>query len=257
MSKISDRLTKLGQTERTGFGFGTSATSTKIPVILVGIRIDKPGDASSLSADLFILAPRSDGSAQTTPIKDIDLWGVAVSGGAGDEINSVMKAGADFVVVENESAPGAALKDDEMGKGFVVGDGVTDDRARAIDLGPFDFLILDGSTLAMPLNVGSALDIQEQLARYSLHIFLKVTEVPGQSDLELLRDMGISALIYDSRSAEKVDLASLRESIDKLEPKKHKPSAGTGVSAVLARPGEPPSQHEDDFEDADDDEDWE
>ncbi len=256
MSKISDRLAKLGQVERTGFGFRASATGAKVPVILVGVRIEKPGDAGSLSADLFILAPNSAGSANAGPIEGVDLWGVAVSGGSGDEIDSAIKAGADFVVVEDESAPGSALKDDEIGRGFVIGSEVTDDRARAIDSSPFDFLILDGSSIAMPLNVGATLDIQEQLARYSRHIFLKLAELPEKTDLEMLRDMGISALIYDSGPAGKVGLAGLRETIEKLEPKKHKSSA----TAVLPRGGGPASQQEDDFDEPggpDEDEDWE
>ena len=256
MSKISDRLAKLGQVERTGFGFAARATGTKIPVILVGARIDKPGDAGSLSADLFILAPNSAGAAQTSPVKGVDLWGVAVSGGSGDEINSAIKAGADFVVVEDESAPGAVLKDDEIGRGFVVGNEVTDDRARAIDASPFDFLVLDGPNIAMPMNIRATLDIKEQLARYSRHIFLKLAELPEKLDLEMLRDMGVSALIYDSSSAGKVDLAGLRETIGKLGPRKYKSSAG----AVLPRGSGPAPQQEDDFDhpdEPDEDEDWE
>lgn len=255
MSKISDRLMKLGQVERTGFGFGVRAHGTKIPVILVGVRIEQPADADSLSADLFILAPGSAGAAQTSPVMDVALWGVAVSGGSGDEIESAIKAGADFVVVENESAPGTALKDEEIGRGFVVGNEVTDDRARAIDASPFDFLVLDGTTITMPMNVGATLDIQEQLARYSRHIFLKLAELPGKSDLEILRDMGVSGLIYDSGPAGKADLAGLRETIEKLEPKKHRSSA----SAVLPRGGDsasPQSADSDDPDDPDDDEDW-
>lgn len=253
MSKISDRLTKLGQTERTGFGFGARATSTKIPVILVGARIDKPEDAKGLETDLFILAAGSNGAAQTQPVESTDLWGVAVSGGSSENIETATKAGADFVVIESEAAPGSALKDDDLGKGFVIGNDVTEDRSKAIDSGPFDFIVLDGTALTLPMNVGAALDLQEQLARYSRHIFLQVVEVPGQSDLELLRDIGISALIYDSKLAEKIDLPGLRKSIDRLEQRKIKTSAG----AVLPRGGETPSPQEVDVDDHDDEDDWE
>ena len=77
--------------------------------MLVGVRIDNPVDAGSLSADFFILAPDSKGAAQTRPVKGVDLWGVAVSGGSGDSIDTAIKAGADFIVIEDESAPGSAL----------------------------------------------------------------------------------------------------------------------------------------------------
>ena len=106
----------------------------------------------------------------------------------------------------------------------------------------------------MPLNVGSVLDIQEQLAKYSRHIFLSMTEIPDLANLELLRDIGISALMYDGTSTSNEKLKSLRESIDKLEPKKQKSAAG----AVLPR-GADASGGDDDFDDHDhdhDDEDW-
>ena len=255
MSKISDRLTKLGQVERTGFGFGASASSSKIPVILVGVRVEKAGEASGLNADLFVLAPGPNGAAQTGPVKDVDIWGVAVTGGTGDEIASATKAGADFVVIEGESAPGAALIDDEIGRGFEVIGGVTEDRARAIDQSPFDFLVLDASTTSLPLNIGATLDIQEQLSRYSRHVFLKLGELPQKPDLEVLRDMGISALIYDSSTAGKLDLAGLRETIEGLEPKKHRHSSG----AVLPGRGEAGPQQEagSDDHDHDGEDDWE
>ena len=221
--------------------------------MLVGVRIDNPVDAGSLSADFFILAPGSKGAAQTRPVKGVDLWGVAVSGGSGDSIDTAIKAGADFIVIEDESTPGSALLDEDSGRGFVVGSEITDDRARAIDSSPFDFLILGDTIVAMPLDVGATLDIREQLSRYSRHIFLKLDSVPEKSDLGALRDMGISALIYDSESDGKNDLAGLRKTIDGMKPKKYDTSAG----AVLPRGDEATHRHDADTDDPDEDEDWE
>lgn len=257
MSKISERLTKLGQIERSGFGFGAKSASTKIPVILVGVSVDKAGDAKDFDADLVVLRPGSNGAAQSTAVEGVDIWGVTVSGGTPKDIEAAIEAGADFVVADGDDAPGAALRDDDSGKGYVVASDVSEDRAKAINSGPFDFLLLDGSDLKLPLSVGTVLDIQEQLARYSQHIFLNITEIPDQASLELLRDIGISALIYDSASTSKSDLKSLRETIDKLEPKKQKSSAG----ATLPRPSDSASQvedHDDHDHDHDhEDEEWE
>ena len=254
MSKISERLTKLGQTERSGFGFGARATSTKVPVILIGISIKKASDAANVDADLFILAADSKGAPQATAVKDAEIWGVSISGGSAKEIDAAVEAGADFVIAEGESATGAALRDDDTAKGFVVSADVTEDRAKAIEAAPFEFLVLDGTGLKLPLNVGSVFDVQEELARYSCHIFLKVTEVPDQINLELLRDIGISALIYDGGSISSEDLATLRKTIDLLEPKKQKSSAG----ATIPRAGESSAQDDDDDHDHDlEDDDWE
>lgn len=256
MSKITERLTKLGQTERSGFGFGAHSISTKVPVILIGMSIKKASEAKDLDADLFILSAGANGAAQSTVVKDVDIWGVSVSGGSAKEIDAAVDAGADFIVVEGESAPGAALRDDDTAKGFVVSAEVTEDRAKAIDAGPFEFIVLDGSDLKLPLNVGTVLDIQEQLARYSSHIFLEVIEVPDQINLELLRDIGISVLVYKGGSISNDNLSLLRKNIDLLEPKKQKSSAG----ATIPRAGESPAQDDDGNHDHDhdvDDDDWE
>lgn len=254
MSKISEILTKLGQTERSGFGFGARAANLKIPVILVGALIDRPADAKGLGTDLFILTSGSGGAAQKTPVGGSDLWGVSISGGSTKDIDAAVEAGADFIVVDGESAPGAAFRDDETGKGFVVGENVSEDRAKAIDAGPWDFLTLDASNMKLPLSVGAVLDIQEELAKYSSHIFLRMSEVPDKANLELLRDIGISALIYDGKSITKSDLKGLRADIDELEPKKQKSSGG----AMLPRQGDFNAQEVDiDDHDHDDDEDWE
>lgn len=255
MSKISERLTKLGQTERSGFGFGAKAASTKIPVILIGVSVANAADAKGFDADLYVLASNSKGAAQSTAIDGADIWGVSVSGGTSKEIDAAIESGADFVLVEGEATPGSALKDDETAKGFVVANDVTEDRSKAINSGPFDFLVLDGTDIKLPLNVGSVLDIQEELSKYSQHIFLNISEIPDQENLELLRDIGISALIYEGKSASSKELTELRKTIDQLEPKKQKSNAG----ATLPRAGESsaPEEDHDDHDHADDDEDWE
>jgi hypothetical protein len=253
LSKISERLTKLGQTERSGFGFGARAENTKIPVILVGANVDSPEQAKDIDADLIILAADSSGAAQTKTIDDVEIWGVSVSGGSNKQLEAAVEAGADFIVIEGESAPGSVLIDDDSGKGFVISDLVSDERAKAIDAGPWDFLVLDGTSLKLPLSVGSVLDVQEQLTKYSRHIFLQMSEVPDKTNLELLRDIGISALVYNASSLAKADMVALRESIDQLEPKKLKSNAG----AVLPQAGESGSQEVDRDDHDDDDEDWE
>ncbi|NQW20886.1 MAG: hypothetical protein HQ477_09260 [Chloroflexi bacterium] len=254
MSKISDRLNKLGHTERSGFGFGARAVSIKIPVILVAVSIDKASDSNGLTADLFILGADSKGAAQTTPVTNAEIWGVSVLGGSAKEIDAAVKEGADFVIIESDLAPGAALRDDSTAKGFVVGLNVTEDRSKAIDSGPFDFLVVNGLDIELPLNVGSVLDVQEQLARYSNHIFLRVKEIPDQISLELLRDIGISALIYEAKTVTDSDLTALREAIDQLEPKKQKSQGG----ATLPRTSDLFSQDDDDDDNEDEfeDEDW-
>lgn len=225
MSKISERLAKLGQTETTGFGFGVSTLTRKIPVILTVLTIHKQKDIKDVPADALIMADGSKDALQPKTLRDTDIWGVSVSDGIDSDIDALVESGADFLVIETESTPGSALCGDDTGKGFVVDWNLPKKRARAIDNGPFDFLILDGSSIVLPLNVGGVLELQEQIAYYSRHIFLRLTQLPTDQDLELLRDIGISGLLYDVSDAHTTEFAKLRESIDRLEPRKDKRSS--------------------------------
>jgi hypothetical protein len=258
LSKISERLNKLGQSERSGFGFGSRTEKNRIPVILLGVNIAGPCDAKGVDADLFILAAGSKGAAQKSAVKDADIWGVSVSGGSDKEIDAAVKSGADFVVAEGESAPGAALRDDDTGKGFIVPADISDDRVKAIEAGPFDFLILDGTNISLPLSVGSVLDIVGQLAKYSRHIFLRMSQTPDQANLELLRDIGISALIYDAGKIPNKNLKSLQGLIEKLETKKQKSASDAMLprSGESARDADNDDHHDHDDDDDDEDEDW-
>ena len=254
MSKISDRLTKLGQIERTGFGFGAKSVSTKVPVILVGVEADDAKSAEGIDADFYVVNPGKNGAAQSEAIENAEMWGAAVSGGTGKEIVAAVDSGADFVVAVGEGAPGAVLRDEEIGKGIVVDGEISEDRSKAIDSGLFDFLILDGSLISLPLSLGSVLGLQEQLTKYSNHIFLKMNQIPDQETLELLRDVGISALIYEASATKNDDLANVRSTIDKIEPKKHKSNAG--ASLPQSNDTTAVNEHEENDHDFEDD-DWE
>ena len=238
MSKISDRLAKLGQTETTGFGFGARALTTKIPVILTAVTGHRPKDIKDVGAAVFILPDRLKDAPQAKTLEDVDIWGVVVSGRQDFDIDSLVDSGADFLVIEAESTPGNVLCGGDTGKGFIVDWNLPKKRAKAIDNGPFDFLILDGSSISFPLSVGGVLELQEQIAYYSRHIFLRLNQLPGDSDLELLRDVGISALLYDVSDAKTTEFAKLRESIDRLEPRKEKRSTPAVLPSGEASLGE-------------------
>ena len=247
MSKISDRLAKLGQTETTGFGFGARSLTRKIPVILTAVTVHKPKDIKGVGADIFIMPEGSTLMPKIKALREAAIWGVAVSDRYESDIDALVDSGADFLVIEAESTPGSVLCGGDTGKGFIVDWNLSKKRAKAIDNGPFDFLILEGTSISFPLSVGGVLELQEQIAYYSRHIFLRLTQLPGDSDLELLRDVGISALLYDVSDAKATEFAKLRESIDRLEPRKEKSSAPAVLPSGEASLGEADvTEHEED-----------
>ena len=153
MSKISDRLAKLGQTETTGFGFGARALTRKIPVILTAVTVHKPKDIKGVDADIFIMPEGTTLMPKIKALREAAIWGVSVSDRYDSDINALVDSGADFLVIEAESTPGSVLCGGDTGKGFIVDWNLSKKRAKAIDNGPFDFLILNGSSISFPMSV--------------------------------------------------------------------------------------------------------
>jgi hypothetical protein len=255
LSKISEQLSKLGHVERSGFGFGTKSVSTKIPVILVGVEEAELGKVAQKSVDFAILSnlPKElTGDCKS----DIDIP-VGVSVTAKTEVEIIFESQVDFVVIAADDAPGSALKDNELGKGYVVQGELNEDRAKAVDSGPFDFVVVDGTNLSLPLSVGEAFSLQETIQPYSRHIALRVATAPGKDDLELLRDMGVSALLFASGISEST-LSELREKIDQIEPRKSRNNASAVIPSINDRSGARPGDVEPDHDhDHDEDDDWE
>jgi len=254
LSKISDQLSKLGHVERSGFGFGTKSVSTKIPVILVGVEETELSKVAQKSVDFAIVSSLPKeliGDSKS----DVDIP-VGISVTAKTKIEDIFESKADFVVIAADEAPGSALKDNDLGKGYVVQGELSEDRVKAVDNGPFDFVVVDGTSLSLPINVGEAFRLQEAIQPYSRHIALRVSTAPGKDDLELLRDMGVSALLFGSGTSEST-LSELREQIDQIEPRKSRNNASAVIPSTNDRSGARPGDVEGDHDhDHDEDDDW-
>jgi hypothetical protein len=103
-----------------------------------------------------------------------------------------------------------------------VESGLSDQRARAVEDAPFEFLLYRPDAISWPLTVGAVLALQEVVSSFSKHIFLELRDMPGVSDLEVLKHMPVSALVVDLDKTPAEDVKSLKAAVEKLEPRKHK-----------------------------------
>ncbi len=248
MSKFSERLSNLGQAAPARMGFGRSQARDKNPVMLV---IGKGGDASKQeeAADLHLH------DAGDAP--DSGQWGAVLDGNAAPEAEKLEKGGCQFAIVNSDAIPAEILLSEEISFGMPVEAGLSESRIRAIEDGPFDFLVITPESLSWPLTVGSTLDLQELISSFSKHIFLELPAsagLPGKKDLEVLKNLPVSALVVDLGSVSAKDSAGLRETIAGLEPRKQ-PAARSERSPLvpLANRGESAEAAGDDsFDDEDD-----
>lgn len=251
MSKFSERLSGLGQPGPARMGFGRSGGRVKNPVmLLIGRGGDPEKDAASV--DLLLLDPGKTGGSEG--------WGAVVDGGKAPDLEKLQKDGCQFVLVSSEDAAAEVLLSEELGVGIPVSDGLDDSRIRAIEDGPFEFLLYSPASVSWPLSVGAVLGLQELISSYSKHIFLELPSgagLPGEKDLEVLKNLPVSAIVLDMAKAKAGDAAKLKESIAKLEPRK--PSARSERSSPLVPMAGRGSSDDGDSGDAgfEDDDDWE
>ena len=254
MSKLTDGLARLGHTAPARLGFGPASQRERTPVMLL-VGVSPPGKTArgevANSLDVLLVASADGSPATKTPAEGV--WGAVVSRSSAEELDALKEAGCDFILIESEDAPGILLRDDGMPRGYVLQGEVSDARARALEDSPFEFLMVDAEGTSWPLTVGQALKLQDRVSSVGKHIFLHVKELPTEADLPVLRDMPVSALVFDAAKVDSEQLKTLRSAIAELPPRKHRhehhallPHNGGGGGGRV----------EPDHDDGDDEDDW-
>ena len=229
MSTLVDRLQRLGQIERAGFGFGASAQQKKVPTILVGVIRGDNDSVTEDSPDFLVLDSCPDTTQIASLNKQQSIWGMFVGSDNRIKADQAGKIGADFLIVIDESAPASIILENDLANGFLIDRDINKHRAKAIDAIGFDFFILDGKSVEMPLTICSVLDIQEQLTRYSAHALLRLDQIPDAESLEIFRDLGISGILLNDSELKDGDLKSLRSTIADIQPKKSNGNVGASL----------------------------
>ena len=216
MSKLADTLSRLGQMDPARIGFGRQQSRNKTPLILLAGRSSRNTVSSEVFGALDVLV--LDGDSPPTPPADWNgTWGVTLSHADSETLDALKEAGCQFVLIQTGETGSVALRDDGMDRGFVVTGELTDRRARAIEDMPFEFIVIrhdGGSNLA---RVAGVIDLQETVSLFNMHVFLEVAELPPVDALEALRDLPVSAVLFDADNADARELTQLRSAISELE----------------------------------------
>ena len=218
MSKLAETLSRLGQTDAARIGFGQPQSRSKTPLILTAGKTSRNEPPREVVETLDVLV--IDGDISGTP-KPPDgwkgIWGVALSSSDSATLDALKEAGCEFVLVQSGEAGSVILRDDGMDRGFVAPDEMSDRRARAIEDMPFEFIVVrqdDRSNLA---TVADVIDLQETVSLFNMHVFLEVSQLPPVESLQALRDLPVSAVLFDADTVDSQELTQLREAIAKLE----------------------------------------
>ena len=248
MSKLADRVRRASRVEPARLGFGAGAAPTPAPTMLCLVRLS-PGDAhkaaeaATKGADAVIFDAIDAGKLkeQTQKVDRLPL-GVRLAKGERAAVNAQRQAGADFVVLDPQSALAEALLVEGIGLVLGLGGETSDTVLRLLGDLPLDALLVPAPD--EPLTVTRLLELRRlsTLSRTPL-----ITDVPAPADtshLHALREAGVAGVIIEGRALDR--LAALRLAIEAIPPRarrrEERPEALLPTQAAL------PAEDEDDEE---------
>ena len=215
MSKLLQRLDQIGRESPRPLGFGASAAREAVPAMLI-LALCKHSDrvtketASGADALIFTDFPPS---RSINDLKKLGTpWGISLESYTPKSLESLRKAGCDFLVVANLEVKLDLLHGDEIGRFFQIPPNLSTDQARSIVDLPVDMVLLPGP-LSPPLTLQQLLDLSTTRGEVGKPALVVLNELPSEWEIECLRDIGVDGLILDIRDAKSDALPSLKQRI--------------------------------------------
>ncbi len=222
MSKLIERIKKLGQSEETLVGFGSAAKATGQPTILLigqtsASNLKSVGEAK---VDAIVVEGRAeeiDGALSALKGK---VWGVRSESMNADQAVSLKTQGADFIVFNAESTDAAVLDIDDLAAVLVIDGGIEDDEERGLRSLSIDAALYVPSEELNDLSVSRLGQIQTARSAIGKPTIVAVSHDVGAKQVETLRNAGVVGLLADLSSADRID--KLRETVNNLPRKKQR-----------------------------------
>jgi len=205
-------------------GFGAGASRKPMPTMLCLLRLsasemDKAAEAITKGADSIIFegidaerlkeqARKADNLLLGTRLDEAERAAVAAQRGAG----------ADFVVLDFESASAGALLEEGIGLVLALSRDTSDTTLRLLADLPLDALLVPAPDV--PLTVARVLELRRIAVLARTPLLMEVTQDISASQLHILRDAGVAGIILEGGALER--LPALREAIASLPPRGHR-----------------------------------
>src|SRR3990172_5667565 len=127
MSKLAERIRRASRVEPAPMGFGAAAARAPAPTLLCLVRLGageagKAADAASRGADAVILEGTDAGRVKELAQKTAELsLGVRPEKAERSQVAAYREAGADFVVLEPDSASAEVMLEEGIGVVLAIG----------------------------------------------------------------------------------------------------------------------------------------
>ena len=244
MSKLLDKLDRIGRGRTTSLGFGSAGRAEKLPAMaVVGVLTDSKAylkEAAILSevgADAVLVEGAIPGKALTDLANKLESipWGPKVGELGVDEATSFGEAGCDFLAFGPEKALLGAMEGESTAYFLCIDPGMEERFLRTIEDLSVDGVLLPSSSIGLPLTVQHMMTLGVVREAFSKYLFLELPGPLSAREIEGLRDMGIDGVVVNPSVLSKEDIEGMISSLKSLPKKQHNRSRRP--DAVLPKPG--------------------
>ena len=241
MSKLIQRIERLGKDGPAPLGFGAASRRQPTPTMVRLASVADPSAAKKLdgiSLDGLLFTPgTATGSTlaeAASGLKDVP-WGVQVQNPTSDQVKELVGAGCDFITMTGLAAPLEALHDEELGKLLVVSAELKEEHAHSMEVLPVD-VVLYANAMSSPLNLESLLELAAVRGEIGIPFLVLVNGALTTWELECLRGIGVEGVVADLASTDVDTLKALSQRIRDLPRRRARSdSASPSLPHVSAR----------------------
>jgi hypothetical protein len=256
MSKLIERLEKVGTVAPTPMGFGASRAVEKAPsLLLVALSGTKTAASiSQLQVDSYIISAGKISKSELKAAKGIagdTLWGLWPETLTNDSLDALKKGGGDFFIFSTDNTPAEVLAVEELGRLITIPADFPEELGHSLEELPLDAVLLAGLEEASPLSVRDLMQVRSMRDLISKPLLLLRSHPLNHGELAVLQDVGIQGVVLDLRTMKVEDAVQIREAIDSLPPRKTKRDQATALLPRLSPRVLSPQREEEDDDDDD------
>ena len=249
MSKLGDAIRRSLRTEAQPMGFG-AARPAATPSMLTGFLGGQAEleAARKAGADLVVVDARRASLAAGDAKKARDAadnlaLGAWTQVADAATAKALRQAGVDFLVIEPETTPAAALLDDDLGYVLALPEAPEELFLRSLEPLHLEALYLPPGRWSGPLTVAGQVELSRIGALSRRPLICEAAPETSKEELQCLRAAGVAVLLVSSATG----ISRLKETVGSLPPRRQRREERPVLS--LPRGQAPPEVEEEDDDD--------
>lgn len=255
MSKLIDRLEKVGTVAPAPMGFAAARAAERAPALLMlALSGAKDAAATSQQTDGCIVSAAKATKTQLKAAKQAmgdRLWGLWPGTSSGTSLDQIKEHGGDFVVFSSVDTPAELLADEELGRLIVIPIEFPEELGHSLEDFPVDAVVVAGLEDASPLSVKALMQVRAVRDLVSKPLLLLRAKPLNRGELVVLQDVGIQGLVVDCAKVGTDDASRMAEDIKGLPPRRQKRDHPGALLPHVSSGSPAAHQHDDDDEEED------